>query len=186
MRLPHILVAFRAACAPVIVLLAYQRASGLLLAAILYAALASDVFDGVIARRLGIATPALRRADTLVDTTFYAAAAIALVLTAPDAFVQVEMLLFLFVNIHVARAVFEVTKYGRKASYHMWSAKTFGLLLSAAFGYGFVSGHTNMLLPLALSVGIWNELEGLFVSFFLTSWRCDVPSVVHALRVVER
>lgn len=44
--------------------------------AMLSAAFLSDVFEGVIARRLGIATPGLRRLDSAADTLFFVAVAI--------------------------------------------------------------------------------------------------------------
>ena len=50
------------------------------------AAFLSDVLDGVIARRTGTATPALRYADTIVDTIFYVAAAVALGVAVPGAY----------------------------------------------------------------------------------------------------
>ena len=50
------------------------------------AAFVSDIFDGVVARRMGIATPGLRHADTLVDTAFYVAAAVAMYVAVPRVF----------------------------------------------------------------------------------------------------
>lgn len=180
--MPTILIAFRAACAPLIVLLAYRGAPGWALAGVLVAALLSDIFDGVIARRQGIATPALRHADTIVDTVFYTAAAAALVLAVPRAFAGAESLLAIFITVHIERAIFEVVKYGRVASYHMWSAKAFGLLLAAAFASAFITGRGNPLLLVALAVGTWNEIEGFAASAMLPDWQSDVPSLVHAVR----
>lgn len=180
--MPTILIAFRAACAPLIVLLAYRGVHGWTLAGVLFAALLSDVFDGVIARRQGIATPALRHADTIVDTVFYTAAAAALAIAIPRAFAGTESLLAIFVTIHMERAIFEVVKYGRVASYHMWSAKLFGLLLAGAFGSAFIMDRATPWLGVALLVGVWNEIEGFAASAMLPHWRPDVPSIVHAAR----
>jgi phosphatidylglycerophosphate synthase len=49
---PQILIAFRAACAPLIFVLACFGFPGPLLAGVLVAAFLSDVIDGVIARRM--------------------------------------------------------------------------------------------------------------------------------------
>jgi hypothetical protein len=87
-----------------------------------------------------------------------------------------------FITIHVSRATFELTKYGRVASYHMWSAKALGLLLAAALAHGFVTARPSVILTCALWVGIWNELEGFAASAVLPSWQSDVPSIVHAVR----
>jgi phosphatidylglycerophosphate synthase len=178
----QILMAFRAACAPVIFVLACFGFPGPLLAAVLAAGFLSDVVDGRLARRMGMVTPSLRYADTLVDTVFYIAAAAALAVAVPDAFAGAGVLLVALITIHVSRATFEVTKYGRVASYHMWSAKALGVLLAAAFGYGFATGHPNLILTAALWLGIVNEVEGFAASVILPDWRADVPSIVHALR----
>jgi phosphatidylglycerophosphate synthase len=182
---PQILIAFRAACAPTIFVLACFRFPGLLLVAVLGAALLSDVFDGIIARRLGIATAAIRFADTLVDTAFYVAAGAALRVAVPDAFEGAELALVCLVIVHVSRATFELTKYGRLTSYHMWSSKLLGLLLVAAFAQAFLTGRPDALLGIALWIGVVNELEGFAISAVLPAWRPDVPSIVHAVERVR-
>ncbi len=182
MSAPQLLMAFRATCAPAIFVLACFGFPGPLLAGVLAAGFLSDVVDGRIARRMGMATPGLRYADTLVDTVFYVAAAGALAVAVPGAFDGAGLLLVALVTIHVSRATFEVTKYGRIASYHMWSAKVLGGLLAAAMAYGFATGRPNVLLTCAIWVGIANELEGFAASAILPAWRADVPSVFHAYR----
>ena|SRR5438874_2832037 len=178
---PQMLIAFRAACAPTIFILACFGFPGPLLAGILCAAFASDVLDGVLARRNGTATADLRYADTLVDTAFYVAAAGALWVAVPGAFQDAGLLLVVVVTVHVSRATFELVKFGRIGSYHMWSSKALGLLLAAAFGYAFSIGQPTPLIVWAAWTGIANELEGFAVSVILPAWRTDVPSVVHAL-----
>ena len=59
-RVPLLLVLLRAALAPVMVVLALFHPSGLAFGACLVIAFLSDVYDGVIARRLGIATAGAR------------------------------------------------------------------------------------------------------------------------------
>jgi phosphatidylglycerophosphate synthase len=177
---PELLIAFRAACAPLIFVLACFGFRGPLLAAVLGAAFVSDIFDGVIARRLGIATAGIRRADTLVDTFFYVAAGAALKVAVPDAFDAADLPLVLLVIVHVSRATFELTKYGRLSSYHMWSSKMLGVLLVVALAQAFVTGQPSALLSLALWFGVANEIEGFAISTVLPSWRPDVPSLFHA------
>jgi phosphatidylglycerophosphate synthase len=178
---PQILIAFRAACAPLIFVLACFGFPGPLLAGVLVAAFLTDVFDGALARRQGAATPALRHADTIVDTIFYATAALALHISVPGAFAASRPLLVVFIIVHVSRTTFELTKYGRIASYHMWSSKALGLLLAVAMGLAFATGRPSLLIGAALWVAIANELEGFVTSAVLPAWRCDVPSLAHAL-----
>jgi CDP-diacylglycerol--glycerol-3-phosphate 3-phosphatidyltransferase len=178
-----ILMAFRAACAPAIFVLACFGFPGSILAGVLAAGFATDVLDALIARRTGAAGAALRYADTLVDTVFYTTAAAAMAVAVPGAFSGGRVLLVALITIHVSRATFEVTKYGRVASYHMWSAKALGVLLAVAMAWSFVTGQPNPLVTWALWLGIANELEGFAASAILPAWRADVPSVLHAYRL---
>jgi hypothetical protein len=58
----------------------------------------------------------------------------------PGVFAGAGLLLVRLITIHVSRATFELTKYGRVASYHMWSAKALGALLAVAVAWSFVTG----------------------------------------------
>jgi hypothetical protein len=183
---PQMLMAFRAACAPAIFVLACFGFSGPLLAGAVLAGFLSDLAGGVIARRMGTPVPALCYADTIVDTVFYVAAAGALSIVVPTAFDGLGLLLVALVTVHVSRTTFEVTKYGRIASYHMWSSKALGLLLVVAFTDAFLTAHAGALLTLALWVAALTEIEGFAASAVLPAWRHDVPSIVHAIGYARR
>ena len=153
-----------------------------MLAGVLAAGFVSDLLDAGLARRLGTSTPSLRYADTLVDTVFYVSAAAAMAVAVPGAFDGAGLWLVALITIHVSRATFEMTKYGRVASYHMWSAQALGVLLAVTMAWTFVAGRPSPLLPWAIWLGIANELEGFAASAILPAWRSDVPSVFHAYR----
>jgi CDP-diacylglycerol--glycerol-3-phosphate 3-phosphatidyltransferase len=180
---PEVLIAFRAACAPAIFVMAWIGSPGPLLAAILTAAFFSDVFDGIIARRLGCATAALRHADSRVDTLFYLAAAVALRVSVPNVFDASSGPLALLVAVHVSRATFELAKYGRLSAYHMWSSKALGVLMVITMAKVFMTGRPSALVSLALWAGVLNELEGFAASAILPASIPDVPSLLHALRL---
>jgi CDP-diacylglycerol--glycerol-3-phosphate 3-phosphatidyltransferase len=182
---PEVLIAFRAACAPAIFVLACFGFPGPLLAGVLLAGFVSDVVDGALARRLGLATAGLRHADTLVDTAFYAAAAVALWVAVPGVFAGLGVPLGLLIVIHVSRTTFELAKYGRIASYHMWSSKALGVLMVTTMAIVFLTGRPTGLVTLVLWVTIGNELEGFFASGILPAWTVDVPSAIHAYRLAN-
>jgi phosphatidylglycerophosphate synthase len=182
---PEILIALRAACAPAIFVLACFGFPGSVLAGVLLAAFASDVLDGVVARRLGLATAGLRHADTLVDTVFYVSAAVALWVAVPGAFDHASLPLALLIVIHVSRMTFELTKYGRTASYHMWSSKALGVLLVTAMTTVFITMRPSAIIMVTLWAGILNELEGFTASVILPAWTADVPSALHAYRMTR-
>jgi len=183
---PEVLIAFRAACAPAIFVLACFGVRGPVLAAVLIFGFVTDVLDGVVARRLGCVTAALRRADTIVDTVFYAAAAVAMWTAVPDVFRGGFLPLALLLVIHVSRMTFELTKFGRLAAYHMWSSKALGVLIVSTMLIVFVTGRPNALVFVALWFAIANEIEGFLASVILPEWTVDVPSLVHARQRTQR
>lgn len=82
--MPWSLVFLRFALAPIIVWAARAGYSGYVLSGIVLVALLSDIYDGVIARKLQCDTPAIRVSDSLVDTVFYLGVLAALWIRKPD------------------------------------------------------------------------------------------------------
>jgi phosphatidylglycerophosphate synthase len=146
------------------------------------AAFVSDIFDGILARRLGVASASLRRLDSLADSLFYGAATLAVWHLDPAAITGRWRPLALLVALELARYAFDFIKFRREASYHMWSSKAWGIALFAGFFSLLALGSDNVLVDLAVFLGIASDLEGLAISAVLSRWRSDVPSLMHALR----
>jgi CDP-diacylglycerol--glycerol-3-phosphate 3-phosphatidyltransferase len=180
--LPAGLTTLRLLLAPVVLLCASGPAPGWVFVAILTAALLTDIFDGVIARRLGVATPALRRYDSIVDTVFHCAVFYAVWLLHPDLVRAHAPWLWTLLGLEILRYIVDWAKFGREASYHMWSAKAWGAVLFATLVAILGFGFSGPLMPLAIGLGILTDLEGLTASLILPVWMHDVPSVVHAWR----
>jgi len=141
----------------------------------------SDVFDGVIARRLDVATPSLRRLDSAADTLFYIACAFAAWRLYPTAIVAHRASLSILVGLEVLRYVIDLAKFRREASYHMWSSKLWGISLFVGFYWMLVLRSTGLTLSFAVYAGIVADLEGVLISVLLPRWQADVPSVFHAM-----
>ena len=180
-RLPALLVALRAILGPLILVAGLRHLPWVWPVAILVVAFLSDVFDGIIARRLGVATERLRLADSVVDIGFYLCVAAACLLAYPEVWRQHRTGILLVAGLEAGRWVFDLIKFGRIASYHMWSSKLWGLLLFLGFGEVFARGGPGVLFTAAIVVGVVNEVEGFAASLVLPWWRHDVPSVWHAL-----
>src|SRR4051812_36808234 len=103
------------------------RGSGRLAALLIVAGFVSDIYDGVIARRFGVATAGLRRLDSAVDTIFYLAAAFMVWRIHPEAVLRYRWLVVAILATQALNHAFEVWKFGREASYHAYSAKAWGL-----------------------------------------------------------
>jgi phosphatidylglycerophosphate synthase len=178
------LTALRALLAPCVIFLATSKAPAWAFATCLIAAFLSDIYDGVIARRFGVATASLRRFDSITDTVFYVAVAYAAWLLYPDVIRSNLVGIAAIVALEAVRYIYDLTKFRRSASYHMWSAKVWGIALFAAFFALFGFG-TPALVPVAIGVGIIADLEGLAASLILREWTHDVPSVFHAYSIVK-
>ena len=179
---PLVLTAVRALLAPVLVLLAWFHPDRAAFGACLVLAFLSDVFDGIIARRLGVASPGLRRLDSLADTLFYAAAVCAAWRLHPAVIVEHADGLLALAALEIARYAFDLAKFRREASYHMWSSKLWGIFLFVGFFALLALGRAGAEVELAIYVGIAADLEGLAISIVLRQWQPDVPTLVHALR----
>jgi len=182
-RVPFLLTALRAALAPVMIMLALNPPASAGFAICLIVALLSDIFDGKIARRLGIATPNLRRLDSIADSIFYAAATWCLWLLHPDIITDNLPALILLLALELTRYLFDFIKFRKEASYHMWSSKLWGLCLFAGFFCALVFGTTGWPVYLAIYCGLLADCEGLLISAILPRWKNDVPTFVHALRI---
>jgi CDP-diacylglycerol--glycerol-3-phosphate 3-phosphatidyltransferase len=185
-QVPLLLTLFRAALAPVVAVTALRGGDHAIFAACLIGAFVSDIFDGVIARRLGIATPGLRRLDSIADSLFYVATTFAVWLLRPEAITSRVALLGVLVALELVRYAFDFIKFRREASYHMWSSKLWGIALFAAFVSLLVFDADNVLVTAAIVLGIFCDIEGLAISFVLKRWQSDVPTLAAARRLARR
>lgn len=181
--LPWLLVWLRLLLAPLMLLLAWRWPLPGAFACCLAVAFLSDVFDGVLARRWGTVTSALRRVDSAVDTVFCLAALGAVWLCRPDVVRDSTTLLATLLALEVLRYAVDLAKFGREASYHMWSSKLWAAVLYLSFFTVLVLGESGGWVTAALLLGIVSDLEGLLVSLVLPEWHHDVPSLIHAWRL---
>ena len=180
--IPWSMVISRVLLGPMVVVVSWRLTQPqLLLGAMIAAACLSDVYDGILARRWGTVTAALRISDTTADTVFYLGVLAAVIVRHwPVLRARIALLVALLI-LEAFRMGFDWLKFHRMASYHTYSAKIWGLLLAVAtiallcFDRGF------WLLTLALAWGILSDLEGLAISVILPKWTHDVKSLRRAL-----
>lgn len=181
--LPFALVYLRGFLILPIVLILVWHLSELWLLVCLFIGLVSDIFDGIIARRMGVATTSLRRADTIVDTFFFSAIVIAAWITHPEPFQKYIVGLVILIVLKVVRILFDYMKYGREAAYHMWSTKLWGIIVFLALTSLWLGASTDAIFAAAILLGIATNLEGLLASIILPTWQHDVPSLYHAFKL---
>ena len=173
----------RALLGPCVVAAAYLRPDPALLVACVVIAFLTDIFDGVVARRLDIDTANLRRLDSMADSIFYLCALWAVWVLHPQVILENAALLIALAILEGTRYALDLWKFGREASYHMWSSKLWGIALFLAFVAVFVSEDPSFFPVLAIAIGVIADVEGVLISLTLRSWRHDVPSIFHAWRI---
>jgi CDP-diacylglycerol--glycerol-3-phosphate 3-phosphatidyltransferase len=182
-RLPDLLVSFRVALGPVMVVLSLISTRGLVMAGCIGLALLSDVFDGFLARLWNLATVRLRRRDTRADTFFYACVLAVILLHYPHVLASRRLLLAGLVTAEVIQHVFAAAKYGRHASYHSWISRMWGVMMAVSMIGLLGFGMNNWLLDLTIAWGILCNLQGLAMSLLLEEWHNDVPTLLHAWKL---
>jgi CDP-diacylglycerol--glycerol-3-phosphate 3-phosphatidyltransferase len=169
--------------APVLVMMVYRKWPGIAIAFVILVAFISDVLDGVVARRLGVATPELRHLDSRVDLVFYATAAWAVWKLHPAVVRTIAVPALIVIGLDVTRHVFDFLKFGRDVAYHAWSSKAWGLLLAVAMVLLTGFDVAQPYVWLAVISGLIAQVDGLAISVILPTWTHDVPSFVHALKI---
>jgi len=172
----------RLALAPVVVTLGLTRGSGVAVAILLVIGFLSDVFDGVVARRTGTATPILRRLDSMVDTVFYLGIAVAAWMLHRAELRPLLPLMLLVTGTEFATNALCWLRFRREASYHAWSARLFGVVLFAGLLLLFATGSRALIVP-AIVLGLLSHLENAAITFVLPEWRHDVRSLLAAWRI---
>jgi phosphatidylglycerophosphate synthase len=180
---PMGLTVLRLLLAPVLVWLVYAGAPGVVFASVVLIAFVSDYFDGVIARRLGVASAELRHFDSRADLVFYATAAWAVWRLHPDVVRSVALPGLVIIGLDVVRHIFDFAKFGRDVAYHAWSSKVWGLSLALALVFLMGFGVSQPFVGITIILGLIAQIEGLLISVALPVWTHDVPTLIHALRI---
>jgi CDP-diacylglycerol--glycerol-3-phosphate 3-phosphatidyltransferase len=184
--IPWAMAAVRAVLGPVLIAGAECGWNGLALAGIVVAALVSDIYDGVLARRWKCDTAGVRLFDSMADTVFYLCTAVALWIRLPLLWRSYAGLLVGLLALEGVRFAFDFVKFGRPASYHSYLAKAWGLVMAIAVIGSFAAQKASVLVPVALVLGILCDVEGLAMSWVMPLWRKDIKTLCEAWRIRER
>ena len=96
---------------------------------ILVAGTLSDIFDGILARRFGVATPALRRYDSITDVIYYLFILGTLWQLDHTVIVQNLWAITVLLFTEAAAVLVCAVKFRKYPATHSWLAKFYGLCL---------------------------------------------------------
>jgi CDP-diacylglycerol--glycerol-3-phosphate 3-phosphatidyltransferase len=150
---------------------------------ILTIGLLTDIFDGIIARKLNISSQLLRRLDSTADQIFFISVAIATYLQCTAFFKSnVIMLLVIFVVEGLTYLV-SFIKFRKEIATHSIGAKIWTLFIFATLIQVMLECESVILFYFFFWTGIITRLEIIAILLTLKTWTNDVPSIYHAVKL---
>jgi len=181
-KIPLILIYSRLIIGFIIVLLSYlQVDSYSVLAIILFTiGLLTDIFDGIIARKLAISTQNLRRLDSSIDQIFFVSVLYATFLQCPDFFKTNSLQLLILVGFEALTYLVCFLKFKKEIATHAIASKIWTLILFSTLIQIMATCNSSVLFQICFYTGVLTRLEIVGIILLLRNWTNDVPSIYHA------
>ncbi len=182
-KIPLMLCLSRFFLGPVVIAVSFTGPHPVLFLVLLLAGILSDILDGILARRWGVATPRLRELDSQADLVFWLCTAVAAYVVYPEVVREHSFEVLVLMLSEAMTYVVSYLKFRRFISTHALIAKFFGLALFAALTSLLCFGVAGVPFYVMLSLGLIANLEIIAIIFILPRCEHDIPSWRQALRV---
>ena len=183
-NIPSILVVLRFIIAPLLLVDAFDGQTTIWFIVGYVIAVISDIFDGIIARRLKVSTSKLRQADSWADICLYLCIAISTWLVYPQVILDFQAPLLLAVSAQLTLFAISLIKFQKFPSFHTYTAKIWGITLLIATVALFGFDYTKTLW-LAILLCLINSCEEVIMTLLLPQWQCDILSIFHAIKLIQ-
>jgi len=145
--------------------------------------LLTDVFDGIIARKLNISSEKLRRLDSSIDQVFFISVAVATYIQCPDFFKTNLIKLIILGAFEAATYLLSYIKFKKEIATHSIGAKIWTLSIFATLVEIMVHCESVVMFEICFWLGLLTRLEILAIVFTLKKWTNDVPTIYHAIKL---
>jgi CDP-diacylglycerol--glycerol-3-phosphate 3-phosphatidyltransferase len=183
LTVPNLLSGLRLLLAPLLLYLAWVGEPRAFLVT-LSCSLLSDLCDGYFARRFDQATHLGTLLDSYGDLATYMTVPLCAWWLWPDLIRREAWYAAAIVCAYTFPIVLGYLKYGRLTSYHTYGAKLSAVVLGGSALLLFAGGPA-----LPFRIGTWvlvlAELEEIAITTLLPDWRTNVPSLLHARRLLR-
>jgi CDP-diacylglycerol--glycerol-3-phosphate 3-phosphatidyltransferase len=181
--IPYLLIGFRLAAGLAIVPVAALSggAARWICAVLLALGVLSDIFDGVIARRIGSVTDRLRTFDSRTDLVFWIGVTGAMLVLHPALFASTWPMAAILGAMELTTHAVSFVRFRKEASPHHLLSKLFGLGLWGLITWLMIRGSGGPLQWAVFALGVASQLEALAITLALPAWRCDVKGIGEAL-----
>ena len=184
-KLPITLIYSRLAIGPTIILLSIKQVDNYKFIAVLLLSIGflTDIFDGIIARRLNVSTQTLSRLDSTIDEIFFISFAVATYIQCPDFFRANFLKLTILFGSEGLTYLVSFLKFGKEIATHSIGAKIWSLLLFATLVQIILQCQSVALFNICFWVGLLTRLEITAIILTLKKWQNDVPTIYHSVKL---
>jgi len=181
--IPLILMVTRLIFGFVILLLSFLKPDhfGFIIISLIVLGVLTDIFDGIIARRLNISTQKLRRLDSSIDQVFWICTLIGTSLLCPDFFKVNSIKMIALISAEVLIYIISYVKFKKEVATHAILSKIWTLTLMGVLIQIVLTCNSNFLFNLCFYLGIISRVEIMGILLILKRWTNDVPSIYHAV-----
>ena len=185
MNIPKILIYSRLFISVIIITLAYYQPPlyPYIIVSLLTIGLLTDIFDGIIARKLNISTTSLRRLDSTIDQIFFVCTAIASYMLCPNFYKANALYIGILVGAEILIYLVSYLKFQKEVATHSLGAKFWTLILFATLIEIFLTCNSTVLFQLCIWIGIITRFEIVLIILVLKNWTNDVPTLYHAIQL---
>ncbi len=176
-HLPFALTTLRLLLGPTALISAFANAPRWIFLPILVTGTLSDIYDGILARRYGVATPALRRYDSVADVIYYLFILAAAFLLCKTVVTQNWLPIVLILSSEAACIIVSYARFGKYPATHSYLAKFYGLCLLAALVALLVFNASSWVLVALTVVALVTNLEIIAIHFLMRTPPVDVRSI---------
>lgn len=183
--IPYILIATRFLFAPIIFALAYFNGekSRFVILSLMFVGLLTDIFDGIIARKVGVSSEKLRRLDSQVDLVFWLSLGFAAYFINPEVIKNHWQSIAIIFIMEALCYIISIVKFKKETCTHAWLSKLWGLSLLIAFTYLIGFQQAGWAFYLMIILGIISHIDVILIILILPKWQYDVPSCYHAWNI---
>lgn len=151
--------------------------SGLIISMLMFVAIVTDILDGIIARKLGVATQRLRILDSNVDLFFWLISLSAIFLLNPQFFAQHIRLILLVFFLEMLAYFVSFFKFRKSVATHTYLAKFWSVFLFLFLTELAVTGNSTYLFWVVIGLGCLSRIEIILILWLTPIWKTDISSI---------
>ncbi len=178
-QLPYLLTYSRLLVAIYYILVAFCKPlqDPFMISALLLYAILSDIFDGVIARKLKIDSVHLRQLDSKTDTIFWLSLLYVLFVMHTSFILNHAFEFFILIVSEIAVQAFGYLKFNRSLALHTYAAKAWAVLLTLTVLQLLLGQQAEIIFYIAFVWGLIAQLEITLIILKMKAHKVDVSSI---------